>query len=286
MLSKLKLHGRTIQQDSQHTPWHELWRQPLALLIRMPWALFFLAMGLVYLAVILIFTAVLSFDQQHLIGKATMGMPRPFVFAVEAFFANGFNGIFPDSVFTYLVGVVDMVAGLITLSSLTAVIFTRLSSNDMPLRFSRHLCLSSLNEGHLFCRFVTSDPSQWLNVSYSLTLILDDEVEPGVWQRRTRSLALLNGGTPQLSQTATLTHPLDANSPIQQLGLEELKRRNAVLMPLVEGVDEITGAGLLQTHLYRMGDVLSGRRFGDLVSQDPQGRKRVDIHRLNQVVPT
>ena len=285
LLSKLKHHGRTIQQDSQHTPWYELWRQPLALLIRMPWPLFFLAMGLIYLAVVLVFTAILSFDQKHLIGAATMALPRPFLFAVDAFFANAFDAIVPDSLFTYLVGVVDMLAGLITLSTLTAVVFSRLSSNDMPLRFSRHLCITSLDGGHLFCRFVTSDPSQWLNVSYSLTLILDDEVEPGVWQRRTRSLALLNGGTPQLSQTATLTHPLDVNSPIQHFGIDELKRRNAVLMPLVEGVDEITGAGLLQTHLYRMADVLSGRRFGNLVSEDSQGRKRVDINRLNQVVP-
>ena len=284
LLSKLKQHGRTIQQDSQHTPWYQLWRQPLAALIRMPWPLFFLAMGLIYLTIVLVFTVVLSFDQRHLIGKATMALPRPFLFAVDAFFANGFDAIVPDSLFTYLVGVVDMVAGLITISSLTAVIFTRLSSNEMPLRFSRHICISKFDEGHLFCRFVTSDPSQWLNVNYSLTLILDEEVEPGVWQRRTRSLALLNGSTPQLSQTATLTHPLDANSPIQQLGLEELQRRNAVLMPLVEGVDEITGAGLLQTHLYRITDVLSGRRFGDLVSQDLLGRKRVNIGRLNQVV--
>ena len=285
LLSMLKRRGRTIQQDSQQTPWYQLWRQPLAALIRMPWPLFFVTMGLVYLTVVSIFTVVLGFDQGHLMGTPPMGLPRPFVFAAEAFFANSFNGIVPDSIFTYLVGVVDMVAGLITLSTLTAVVFARLSSNEMPLQFSRHVCISSLDEGHLFCRFVTSDPSQWLNVSYSLTLILDDEVEPGVWQRRTRSLALLNAGTPQLSQTATLTHTLDANSPILQLGLDELQRRNAVLMPLVEGVDEITGAGLLQTHLYRMGDVLSGRRFVDLVSQDPQGRKRVNIGLLNQVVP-
>lgn len=285
-LSKLKRQGRTIQQGSQLTPWYELWRQPLSVLIRMPWPLFFVAMGLVYLAVVLVFSVVLGFDQKHLMGTPPMGLPRSFVFAAEAFFANSFNGIVPDSVFTYLVGVVDMVAGLITLSTLTAVVFTRLSGNEMPLQFSRHLCISSMEEGgHLFCRFVTSDPSQWLNVSYSLTLILDDEVEPGVWQRRTRSLALLNAGTPQLSQTATLTHTLDAHSPIRQLGLDELQRRNAVLMPLVEGVDEITGSGLLQTHLYRMGDVLNGRRFGDLVCQDPQGRKRVMIGRLNQVVP-
>ena len=123
--------------------------------------------------------------------------------------------------------------------------------------------------------------------SKNIFLILNDVFEK-IFLRFlfTRPGSLYVSGAPGTGKTATLTHPLDANSPIQQLGLEELKRRNAVLMPLVEGVDEITGTGLLQTHLYRMGDVLSGRRFGDLVSQDPQGRKRVDIHRLNQVVPT
>jgi hypothetical protein len=56
-------------------------------------------------------------------------------------------------------------------------------------------------------------------------------------------------------------------------------------MPLVEGVDEITGAGLLQTNRYRMGDVLSERRLGDLVSQDPQQCRQVNIGLLNQVGP-
>ena len=166
------------------------------------------------------------------------------------------------------------------------MVFSRLSSNEMPLLFSRHLCISDFNDGCLYCRFVTSDHSQWLNVSYSLSLIYDDEAEPGVWQRRICPLELLNSGTPQLSQTATLTHRIDATSPIQQWGWEELMRRNAVLMPLVEGIDESTGAGLLQTHLYCNRDVLIGHRFGDLVSTDSTGRKRVNLRKLNNVVTT
>jgi hypothetical protein len=276
-------HRRRIHHDHQLTPWHELWRQPLAAMIRMPWWLFFLAMVLIYLAMILLFTTLLSIDQRHLLGNAPMGVPKTFAFAVESFLANGFNGIRPNSPYTYVIGLLDLIAGLITLSTLTAVVFARLSSHETPLLFSRQLCLSSMQGGHLFCRFVTSDRSQWLNVNYSLSLIYDDEPEHGIWQRRVKSLDLLNPGTPQLSQTATLTHHITANSPIAQFGLDELSKRNAVIMPLIEGIDESTGNSLLQTHLYNTGDIKLGRQFADLVSTDESGRRRINLRKLNDL---
>jgi hypothetical protein len=276
---------RHIHTDHQHTPWYELWRQPLAAMIRMPWWLFFATMGGIYLSEIAIFGLILGLDSKNITGEPPMGIPKQIAFAVEAFLANGFNGLAPDSKFTYVVAVLDLISGLITLSTLTAVIFSRLSSNEMPLIFSRHICISNLENGHLFCRFATTDRSQWLNVSYTLSLIFDDEPEPGLWQRRIVSLATINTGTPQLSQTATLTHTLDENSPIRRMGIDGLLQRNAVIMPLVEGIDETTGSGLVQTHLYSVKDIMLGYRYGDLVSTDKNGRRRVNIQKLNNIVP-
>jgi hypothetical protein len=123
------------------------------------------------------------------------------VFAIESFFANSFGSVTPDSLFTYVIGVLSMTAGLITLSTLTAIVFARLSSNEAPLRFGRHMCISSMDHGHLFCRFVTADPGQWLNISYGLSLIYDDQIEPELWQRRILPLDLLNSATPPRSPT-------------------------------------------------------------------------------------
>lgn len=277
-------HKRRVHQNHQRTPWYELWRQPLAAMIRMPWWLFFPTMALVYLSQIMLFGLVLSLDSKHIVGDPPMGIPKAFAFAIEAFLANGFNGLTPDSQFTYAIAVLDLISGLITLSTLTAVVFSRLSSNGTPLMFSRHLCISSLEGGHLFCRFVTNDRNQWLNVTYSLSLIYDHEPEPGLWQRKICPLETLNPGTPQLSQTATLTHTLDSNSPITQIGLEELIRRNAVIMPLIEGTDETTGSGLLQTYLYGFKDIMIGYRYGDLVKTDKQGRRRIHTENLNNLI--
>jgi len=272
---------RTIHRDHQSTAWFLLWRQPLACLVRMPWPVFFAAMGLIYLGAILMISLLLAGDQNHLAGGTPRGLPKAFVFAAGAFFANAFNDIRPTSTYCYLVGNLAMVAGIVTISTLTAVVFARLTSNETPLHFSRHLCVSDWNGGHLFCRFVTADPSQWINVHYCLTLILDESPEPGLIQRRVVPLQLLNAGTPQLSQTATLTHPLTADSPLAGLSLDELHRRHAVLIAMVEGIDEVTGAGLLQTHLYCPNDLLPGHRFADLVVQKANGFKQVVLNRLN-----
>jgi hypothetical protein len=51
-----------------------------------------------------------------------MGTPKSFAIALETFLANGFDSPQPDSRFTYAVAVLDLIAGLITLATLTAVI--------------------------------------------------------------------------------------------------------------------------------------------------------------------
>lgn len=275
---------RRIQQTHQHTPWHELWRQPLASMIRMPWWIFFATMGCIYVLEIFIFGLVLSFDVHHITGEAPMGIPKSYAFALETFLSNGFDSLRPDSRFTYGVAVLDLITGLITLSTLTAVVFAKLSSNERPLVFSNHLCITNPTDGHLFCRFVTSDRSQWLNVNYMLSLIYDDELEPGIWQRQITPLPLLNVCTPQLSQTATLTHKIDGDSPITQLGFEWLLGRNSVIVPMVEGIDETTGSSLVQTHVYSLSDIRLGYRFSDLVTIDKSGHRHIKLKKLNDIV--
>lgn len=280
-----ELHRRKIHQSNQNTPWHQPWRHQLAAMIRMPWWMFLGTMMSIYLMEIRCFGLALSHDASHIVGDDPMGIPKPFAFALETFLADGFDSLQPDSRLTYAVAVLDLITELITLSTLTAVVFSRLSRNEKPLIFSRHLCISNLTDGHLFRRFVTSDRSQWLNVSYTLTLIYDDELEPGLWQRRIAPLSVLNTGTPQLSQTATLTHRIDQGSPITHIGVDVLLTRNAVIMPLVEGIDETTGSSLLQTHLYKLNDIKIGYIYSKPVMVDQRGERRVSISRLNEITP-
>jgi len=119
-------------------------------------------------------------------------------------------------------------------------------------------------------------------VHYGLSLFLDAEIETGVWQRRIESLELVNPGTPQLSLTATITHPIDARSPFRRYSLDDLRRAKALLVYLVEGTDEITGTPLLQIQSYGCDQIALHCRFADLIEIDRDGARRVRIERLDE----
>jgi inward rectifier potassium channel len=56
-------------------------------------------------------------------------------------------------------------------------------------------------------------------------------------------------------------------------------------MVLVEGSDPVTESSLLQVDHDRLEDILRGRTFADLVSEDSQGRRRVDFGALDRTRP-
>ena len=114
---------------------------------------------------------------------------------------------------------------------------------------------------------------------------MDVELEASIWQRKILQLKLMNPETPQLSLTATITHPVDAESPFRQFSLDQLRRAKALLVYLVEGTDEITGSPLLQIQSYGCDDIVVNHRYVDLIGLDRKGERHVFIDRLNQIGP-
>lgn len=265
----------------QRSPWTSLLRQPVSMALRMPWPVFFLAMTSLYLAEVVIFAFAFQLDGSHLVGDGTMGLPSSAVFSLQNLFSASFQSAKVTSIYTLALAALQRIFGLLTNAMVTGLFFLRFTKVDAPLRFSSNLCLSFSPGGHLSCRFVTGDHTYWLRVSYSMVLFMDEEIEPGVVQRRLHSLPLLNSSTPQLHVTAVLSHVLSAESPLVRFGLEAIQRASGAILVLVEGTDEVTGSPLLQLHHYQIEDILEGQVFADLVSEDANGLRRVNLDALH-----
>jgi hypothetical protein len=267
------------------TPWHLLWNQPISMVIRMPWPLFLVTLVGVFLLQVGLFWLLLHLDESSIDGAGPAGLPVPMVYSLQTLLGASFGSFTPNSSYVLAVSALESITGILTITVVTALFLARLLQTEAPLIFGKKLCVSSLADGHLFCRFATYDPSSWLNVRYSLSLFLDVAIEPGIWQRKIVQCKLVNPETPQLSLTATITHPIDAESPFRQHSLDQLRRAKALLVYLVEGTDEITGSPLLQIHSYGCDDIAVDHRFTDLVSIDPKGGRRVFIDRLDEIAP-
>jgi inward rectifier potassium channel len=267
------------------TPWHRLSRQPVAMLLRMPWPLFLGTLALIYTTEVLIFALLFALDPAGLRGQAPMGLPASLAFAMQNLFVASLSNLEVASLYSLALATLELVVGLITTSLVTGLVFLRFTRVEAPLRFSRHLCLTGPPQGHLLCRFLSRDPSHWLHVSYGLFLLVDEAIEPGLVQRRVHTLPLLNTSTPQLHLTATLVHALGPDSPLVRLGREGLESGHAALIAMVEGTDEITGSPLLQVQHYGLADLRFDHAFADLVREDASGRRSVDPAALDRLVP-
>lgn len=270
-------HGRT--------PWHRLRKQPMAMLLRMPWPVFLATLAVIYAAEVLVFSLLFALDPAGLRGEPPMGLPASLVFAMQNLFVASFSTLEVVSPWSLVIATLELVVGLITTSLVTGLVFLRFTRVEAPLRFSRYLCLTGPPEGHLLCRFLSEDPSHWLNVSYGLFLLVDEAIEPGVIQRRVHPLPLLNGSTPQLHLTATLAHALGPESPLVRLGKEGLEHGKAALIAMVEGTDEVTGKPLLQVQHYALADLRFDHVFADLVREDAGGRRSIDPAALDRLRP-
>lgn len=284
MTSPMSRSSRFSLADAR-TPWHLLWNQPISMLIRMPWPLFLLTIVGIFALEMALFWVLFHLDEAGLVGMDSGGLPKSMIYSLQTLLGTSFASFTPNTSYAISVSALECLAGILTTAVVTALFLARLLQTNAPLLFSKRLCLSSLTDGNLFCRFATYDPSSWLNVRYSLSLFLDVELEPDVWQRKIVPMKLLNPATPQLSLTATITHPIDAESPFRQFSLDELRRAKALFVYLVEGTDEITGSPLLQIHSYGCDDLSVDRKFADLVGDDRKGVRRVFIERLDQIRP-
>jgi inward rectifier potassium channel len=255
------------------------------MIVRMPWPLFLMTVVGIFLLEMMLFWLLFHFDATDIGGAESMRLPKVMVYSLQTLLGTSFGSYTPSSAYVLSLSAVECLAGILTTAVVTALFLARLLQTEAPLIFAKHLCVSSLSSGHLFCRFVTNDPSSWLNVRYSLSLFLDVELEANVWQRKILQLKLLNPGTPQLSLTATITHPIDEESPFRQLSLEQLGRAKALLVYLVEGRDEITGSSLLQIQSYGCDDIAVDCQFADLVGVGRRGERRVFMERVDQIVP-
>jgi inward rectifier potassium channel len=255
------------------------------MLLRMPWPLFLVTLAGLYTVEVLVFGLLFALDPAGLRGEAPMGLPASVVFAMQELLVSSISDLEAASLYILAMAALETLVGLITTSLVTGLVFLRFIRVEAPLRFSRYLCVTGPPGGHLLCRFLSHDPSHWLNVSYGLFLLVDESIEPGLLQRRVHSLLLLNASTPQLHLTATLVHALGPESPLVRLGREGLESGRAALIAMVEGTDAITGGPLLQVQHYALADLCFDHVFADLVREDADGRRTVDPTALDRLRP-
>ena len=235
------------------------------------------------------FAALYRLDQAGLAASsdAALQMPlfwRDFFFSVHTVATIGYGNVYPISLWTNIVVVVEITLGLIYFALSTGIAFARFSRPTARFVFSQRALIRDVDG---VPTLMLRTANQRHNVVYSaqarLTLLVDSTVA-GVGMRRFVDLPLLRDSNPMFALTWTVMHAITDDSPLRAWLDGGDAADGQEIIVIVSGVDEISGQTIHDRWAYVPDDVSFDSRFVDIVSTTPDGTRTVDYSRFHEVV--
>jgi inward rectifier potassium channel len=123
-----------------------------------------------------------------------------------------------------------------------------------------------------------------LDAGIIVTLARQHTTVEGVTMRRFQELKLLRSNTALFALSWTVMHPIDQDSPLYGLSQADMMDRDMEIVVMLNGLDEIVADRIYARHAYWADEIVWNRRFVDVISATPNGRRVVDLTRFHDTV--
>lgn len=269
-----------IRLGVEENPFEDLYHR----LVRLSWPRFFGLMILIYLTLNLVFAGYYWTLPQGLRNEATLTFWDAFAFSVQTMSTVGYGHIYPDSPAAHLGVLLETTIGLLFTAVLTGLIFVKFSTPAVRIVFSRQTLLTTHNGQPALClRLGNIRTNRIYEGQARLTLLRDEVSQEGEKVRRLVDMSLVRSVTPIFSMSWTLYHLIDATSPFAGMSLEQIHQTNWELIVTFRGIDEDLLTDVLAHNAYAATDIVSGRKFKDMISLNGHTRV-VNFEHLDEII--
>ena len=99
--------------------------------------------------------------------------------------------------------------------------------------------------------------------------------------RRFQELKLIRSNNPLFALSWTVMHAINAESPLNGLGLADMIERDMEVVVMLSGMDETIADRIYARHAYMAEEIHWQRRFVDVVSVAASGQRMIDLARFH-----
>lgn len=242
-----------------------------------------------YLALNLLFALLYFADSGAIAHARPNNFADMFFFSVQTIATIGYGNMYPLTPYANGLVTVETVTGLLYFALITGLLFTRFSRPSARVKFSRNAVVSQY-EGvpTLMFRMANERRNQILQAEVTVTLLRAERSPEGVPMWRQRDLKLVRGQSSFFSLSWTIFHRIDEHSPLFGETAETLRTKDAEIVVLLAGVEEVLSQTVYARHTYDAADIHWGYRFVDILQVDGQGgdeRTLVDMTRFDDMDP-
>lgn len=234
-----------------------------------------------------------AFTLIYLLGDAPIADARPgsftdlFFFSVETTSTVGYGDMHPQTLFGHIVATVENFVGLVSLAMMTGVVFARFSRPRARVIFAKNPVIC-LHDGvpTLAIRIANSRNSFISEANAKFWMLGPTASAEGRRRVSFHPLKLTKNENPTFALTWTLFHPIDAESPLNGLSVDDIAASEMNFVLSITGLDETSAQMVRARTVYASGDLRPNHEFVDVFRVDDHGVRHVDYGRLHDIHPT
>ncbi len=267
---------------------HSYWGDIYHLLLTMPWVSFISLTSVLYLLVNALFAFLYSFGD----GIATVNGEGPkefqelFFFSVQTMASIGYGAMYPNSVFTHWLVVLESLVGLFFIATTTGLVFARFSLPTARILFSNVAVIAPFNGvPTLMFRTANKRKNYILEAQLWVTLVRDEYSTEGDFMRRFHDIQLVRSHTPVFSLTWTAMHQILPGGLLDGDTMATLSRDRAEIIVTLTGLDETLAQTIHARHTFTAEDIQWDYRFADVLLTKADGRRVIDFNQFNITHP-
>ena len=180
---------------------------------------------------------------------------------------------------------IDSFAGLLSMSVVTGLVFSKFAQPKAKVRFSDKILISR-HEGKPTLMFRMGNMRGNQIVEARLMAVWTEEslTAEGVVFRNLQNLKLVCDTTVLFSLSWTVMHVIDETSPLFNLSAKDLEQKHAQLVISMTGLDEQFNQTVHARKIYQPEHFVWGYQFDDILGRDEFNMRCVDYRRFDQLV--
>ncbi len=255
-------------------------------LITMPWWKFNILVASAYLSVNLFFALLYYYiDIANINGMIAANnferFMEAFFFSTQSLTTVGYGRLNPVGLIDSTIAAFESMIGLLGFALATGLLYGRFSRPVAKMLFSDVAVIAPYREMQGFMIRLANKRKHDLIEVEALMIYSWVVIENGKEVRKFENLNLEIKRISVLSATWTVVHPIDDNSPMRDLGINDFKAGNTEVVVNIKAFDESFSQTVYSRSSYKFNEIISGAKFIPAISANQDGSVLVELDKIS-----
>lgn len=259
------------------------WKDVYHAVLTAPWWMFFLGLLLLFGILNFAFAAFYSFDPGGIENAHSFW--DDYLFSVRTI-GSVSSPMMPKSTYVNVLVSFEAFFSVLYLALVTGIMFAKFSKPYSRVIFSKVAVIAPFNGvPALMFRAANQRGNQILDAGVSVNFARQVTTTEGIVMRRFEELKLVRARSPLFALSWTIMHQIDETSPMYGKTVDDFFDMQVEILILLNGTDDTLADVIYARHSYTPDEILLDRRFVDILSISPAGRRVVDLNKFHDTEP-